>query len=74
MFEIKAGYCLEFLTSEKMKLVGSTKSRMNKDEIDENVSHLEITELVLTYCNIVNNDYQQDSGVLHTFALNKAFG
>ena len=36
--------------------------------------HLEITELVLVHCNIVNNDYQQDSGVLHTFFRNKPFG
>ena len=36
--------------------------------------HLEITEVVLVYCNIVNNDYQQDSRVLHTFDLKKLFG
>ena len=29
--------------------------------------HLEITEVVLVHCSIVNNDYQQDSRVLHTF-------
>ena len=29
---------------------------------------------VLIHCNIVNNDYQQDSRVLHTFVLNKSFG
>ena len=36
--------------------------------------HLEITELVLVHCNIVNNDYQQDSRVLCTFVPNKSFG
>ena len=36
--------------------------------------HLEITEVVLVHCNIVNNDYQQDSRVLHTFVPNKSFG
>ena len=36
--------------------------------------HLEITEVVLTHCNIVNNDYQQDSRVLYTFVPNKSFG
>ena len=35
---------------------------------------LEITEVVLIHCNIVNNDYQQDSGVLYTFVPNKSFG
>ena len=37
----------------------------------ENVPHLEITELV--HCNLVNNDYQQDSRILHTFVPNKPF-
>ena len=36
--------------------------------------HLEITEVVLVYCNIVNNDYQQYSRVLYTFVPNKPFG
>ena len=36
--------------------------------------HLEITEVILVHCNIVNNDYQQDSRVLYTFVLNKTFG
>ena len=35
---------------------------------------LNITEVVLVYCNIVNNDYQQDSRVLYTFVSNKPFG
>ena len=32
--------------------------------------HLEI----LVHCNIVNNDYQQDSRVLYIFVPNKPFG
>ena len=36
--------------------------------------HLEISEVVLVYCNIINNDYQQDSRVLYTFVPNKSFG
>ena len=57
-----------------MKLLGSTKSKITKDENSENVPHLEITEVVLIHCNIVNNDYQQDSRVLYTFVPNKSFG
>ena len=49
-----------------MKLLGSTKNKITKDENGENVPHLEITEIVLIYCNIANNDYQQDSRVLYT--------
>ena len=57
-----------------MKLLGSTKNKIIKDNNGENVPHLEITEIVLVHCNIVNNDYQQDSRVLYTFVPNKPFG
>ena len=40
-----------------MKLLGSTKSKMTKDETSENVPHLEITEVILVHCNIVNSNY-----------------
>ena len=56
-FKIKDGYTLELLTPETMKLLGSTKNKITKDENGENVPHLEITEIVLVHCNIVNNDY-----------------
>ena len=57
-----------------MKLLGSTKNKKTKDKNSENVPHLEITEVVLVHCNIVNNDYQQDSRVLYTFVPNESFG
>ena len=72
-FKIKNGYSLELLTPEAMKLRGITKIKITKDKNSENVPHLEITEVVLVHCNIVNNDYQQDSRVLYTFVLNKLF-
>ena len=59
-FKIKNGFSLELLTSETMKLLGSTENKKNKDKNGENVPHLEITEVVLVHCDIVNNDYQQD--------------
>ena len=71
-FKIKARYYLELLTPETMKLLGSTQSKINKDENSKNVP--QITEVVLIHCNIVNNDYQQDSRVLYTFVPNKSFG
>ena len=73
IFKIKNGYSLELLTPETMKLLGSTKSKITKDKNGENVPHLEITEVVLVHCDIVNNDYQQDSKVLYTFLPNKRF-
>ena len=57
-----------------MKLLGSAENKIAKDKNGENVPHLEIVELVLVHCNLVNNDYQQDSRILFTFVLNKAFG
>ena len=33
-----------------------------------------ILKLLLVHCNIVNNDYQQNSRVLYAFAPNKSFG
>ena len=55
-FKIKNGYSLELLTPETMKLLGSTKNKITEDKNGENVPHLEITEVVLVHCNIVNND------------------
>ena len=57
-----------------MKLLGSTKNKITKDKNSENEPHIVITEVVLIRCNIVNNDYQQDSRVLFTFVPNKPSG
>ena len=54
-----------------MKLLRGTKSKITKNENDENISNLEITEKVLVHCNIANNIYQQNSRVLYTFVPNK---
>ena len=56
-----------------MKLLGSTENKITKDKNGENVPHLEIIEVILVHCDIVNNDYQQDSRVLYTFVPNKPF-
>ena len=73
-FKLKTGYYFELLTPESMKLVRSTKSKITKGKNGENVPHLEITEIVLVHCNIVNKDYQQDSIILYIFVPNKSFG
>ena len=51
----------------KVDLLNSVTSLVNGP-------HLEIVELVLVHCNLVNNDYQQDSRILHIFVPNKTFG
>ena len=59
---------------ETKKLLGSNKSKITKGENGDYVPHLETTEVVLIYHNIVKQNYQQDSRVLFTFAPNKLFG
>ena len=56
-----------------MKLFGSSKSKITENEHSENVPYLEITEVVLIYCNVVNNSYQQNSRVLYKFIPNNLF-
>ena len=60
--------------SEATKLLGSTKNKITKNKNGENLFYLEITEVILFRCNIINNDYQHNSRVLYTFVPNKWFG
>ena len=73
-FKIKTGYYLELVTPETIKLLGSTKSKITKDKNGENVSDLEIIEVILRHCNVVSNSYQEISRVLCRFVPNKSFG
>ena len=57
-----------------MKLLRNAITKTSKDQNIESVRHLEITEVVLVYCNIVKKDYQQDSRALHAFIHNELFG
>ena len=58
-----------------MKLPQRTKIKTTKDEIGENIPHQEIMEVVVVvHCNIVNNNYQNNSRILYTFVRNKLFG
>ena len=52
---------------ETMKLFGSTKNKITKDENGQNIHHLEITEVLLVQCKIAKNDYQHNSSVFYTF-------
>ena len=56
-----------------MKLLGSTRNKITKNEKSENVPYLKITEVVLIHCNAVNNSYQQNTIVLYTFFPNRSF-
>ena len=74
LFKIKNGYYLELSSPETMNLLGSTESKITKDQNGENASHLEVFELVLVHCSLANNDYRQDLRMLYRFVPNKPFG
>ena len=57
-----------------MKLLGSTKSKVTKDENAKNVPYLEITEAEIIHRNGFNNSYQKDSRVLYISLPNKSSG
>ena len=57
VFKVKAGYKLELLTPETMKLLGSGKKDADKAKDGKNVPKLESVEFVLVYCNLIKNDY-----------------
>ena len=57
-----------------MRLLGSTSNTIDANKNSEVVPKLENVDLVLMHCNLVNNDYQQDSKVLFTFIPNKKYG
>ena len=56
-----------------MKSLENSKNRITKDKIDENSSHLEITEIILVYCNVVNNSSQKVLRVFYIFVPNEFF-
>ena len=70
--KIKDGHRLELLTLETMKLLGSNENKITNKN-GEHLQHLDITEVVLVHCNVVNNDYHQVSRVMYTFVPNKPF-
>ena len=73
VFKIKTGDKLELLSSETMKLLGSTKKDVDQDKDGEDVPKLESAEIVLVYYNLVNNNYQQALKVIFNFVPNKQF-
>ena len=68
VFKLKDGYKLELQTPEKMKLIGSTKTLIDKTKNGEKLPSLEVVEVVLVQFNLVDNQYQQNSEVLYTYA------
>ena len=74
VFKVKAGYKLELLSPESMRLLGSTKKDIDQNKDRGNEPKLKSVEVVYVHFNLVNNNYQQASKVLFTFVTNKQFG
>ena len=64
MFKIKDGYKLEIQTPETIILFGSTKRLIDNTKNGENVLNLEVVEVVLVQCNLVDHQYQKRFDVL----------
>ena len=73
VFEIKDGYKLELQMPETMELFSSTKKLIDKIKNGEKGPSLEVAEVVIVQCNLVDNQYQQKSEVLYTFTPNKSY-
>ena len=75
---MKDGYKLELQTPEAMKLFRSKKKKKKKKETDrekngENVPNLEVVEVVLVQCNLINIQHQQKSELLYISTPNKSY-
>ena len=70
MSKIKDRYKLLLQTPKAMKLFGSTKKIIDKTKNGENVPSLEVAEVFLVHCNLVDNQNQQKPEVLYTYTTN----
>ena len=73
MFKIKRKCKLELQTPETRNLLGSTMKLIDKTKNGEKVPSLEVVEVVLVQCNLVDNQYQQKFEVLYAFTPNKCY-
>ena len=73
MFKIKDGHKLELQMPETIKLFGKQKKITDKAKNGESVPSVEVVEVVLVQCNLVDNQYQQKSELLRTFTPNKSY-
>ena len=73
MLKIKDGYKLELGTPKTIKLFDSTKKLMDKTKKLQKVPSIEVVEVVLVQCNLVDNQYQQKPELLYTFTPNKSY-
>ena len=71
MFKVKNRY-IELQTPGTIKLFHSTHKK-DKTKNGENVPSLEVVEIALVQCNLVDNQYQLKSEVLNTFIPDESY-
>ena len=62
------------MSKETRRLLKSTEQVVAKDKSGEIVLRLEMVDVILMHCNVVNNNYLEASKVLFTFVPDKEFG
>ena len=72
-FKIKTGYKSELLSSETQKVLGDGPA-IDKNKVSKNVPQLDQVDFILLLCNIVQNDYLQNSKLLYEFVPDQYFG
>ena len=73
VFKIKTGHKLELLTNETMNLLGNGPI-IDGNKNGDNIPELEQVHSVLIHCNVVHNDYLQNSKLLYTFLPDESSG
>ena len=76
VFKIKDGYKLDMQMPETTELCGNTKKLIDKTKWRKRTWSsrcLEVAEVLLVQCNLVDNQYQQKSEVLLTFTTNRSY-
>ena len=61
VFKIKDEYKLELLTPKTMKIFGGTKKLIDKTKSREKAPSLEVVQVALVLCNLVDHQYRQKS-------------
>ena len=70
--ELVLNYCWSYKLLEQWNYMVA-QNITDKTKIEENIPSLEVFEVVLVQCHLVDNQYQQTSEVLYTLVLNKSY-
>ena len=72
MLKMKDWYKLKLQTPGTIKSFSWAKKLIHKAKYGENVPSIEVVQVVLVQCNLVDNQYQKKSEVLYMFTPNNS--